>query len=488
MTTVCKIAIHSTPYGLLIALFVGILTLPSEIMAQSTGNNAAFNGTGGVTGSTAFIDASAFSGGGNDMCAALYSIMSAANYPPAGAVIDARGFNLSNATNDGSNLTCLGTPWFFNGTSTPHPATILLPFTQIVISRTWVLPNGSRIVGKAPGFAGQASLKAGSNFVSPMIQMGNSQCPANGCTGIAIEHLTLDASNQFIDTIDNSDSQEQSYVDDVNLKNVGLTGLKITAPNSGPYSNIRFTAANCSTDGSQCPLCVDIEGQTKGLHGITCAGPKNPDQYLSTQGHAAIWVNASNNSIENVHVEGFWDAVEVGNIAATVGNVTLANVTGAHSGSGDMRNTIHICGPHINTNYGQCNHTGIAKDVTILQAFGARPMMNDVSPFQGVLRDDVTGTTIASPALGVPSSVGIYVLGEPVPGTSTTQYSRFSTSTNTVSTGTLVANWGVGATAVGVGTTCNTPGALYSNTSGQSGSTIFVCTKSTGTLSWQDID
>lgn len=482
MTTATRLAAHALLYGLLVILFGWFLALPSQIKAQSQGNNAVYNTSLNVVGSSAFIDASAFAGGtgGADICAVLYGIISGAGYPGTGAVIDARGFNASNAPTDANgNLTCAGTPWSLNGTSTPNPATIVLPYTQIAISQTWVLTNGSRIVGKAPAFAPGPSLQAaGSGFTgSSMIQMGSStSCPANGCTGVTIEHLTLDANNKYIDAIDNPASQEQSYVDDVNLKNVGLTGLNITASHSGPYSNIRFTAYKCS---SQCPVGVDIESQTRGLHSITCAGPSGGDSVLQSAGHAAIFVNASNNSVEDVHVEGFWDAVEVGNTtASTVSNVTLANVTGAGGGSGKVQNTIHICGSHYNAANACMFKTGTTKDVTILQAFGGKSP--NTALLEGVLQDDVTGTTIASPAVGVPSTVGLYVLGEPQPSSSTTQYSRFSTSPNT-------ATWGVGATAA-TGTSCSTPGALYSNTSGSSTTTIYVCTKSTGTLSWQEID
>jgi hypothetical protein len=493
MTTAGRLRANSIFCGLLIVLSGWLLVSPTQTKAQtqSQGNNAVYNGSSNVVGSSAFIDASAFVSGTPDICAVLYNIISPSSYPPTGAVIDARGINPANALTDGSgNLICAGTPWSFNGTTTPHPATIILPYTQIAIHQTWVLPNGSRITGKAPGVnIGVASLQAVLGFpaLTPMIEMGTA-CPATGCTGVTVEHLTLDANKQPIDAIDNSSSQEQSYVDDVVLKYVGLTGLKISAPNSGPYSNIRYGAYQCSANG--CPVCVDIEAQTKGLHGISCIGNTiDVDQ----PSHAAILVNASNNSVEDVHVEGFWDGVEVGNIPSTespVSNVTLINITGA-SGvkNGSLQNTIHICGSHANL-VGQCSFTtGTTKDVTILQAFGGRAQQSS-PPFEGVLLDDVTGTTISSPANNVPTSVGIYVLGEPMPNSSTTQYSRFSTNPNTTLAGTVVPTWGVGATGLASTTSCTTPGGLYSNTTGigNSVNTIYVCTKLSGMLIWQAID
>src|SRR5579863_15181 len=333
-----------------------LLVLPIQMEAQNTGNNAVYNAST-VVGSPAFIDASAFANG-TDICAVLYSIISGTNYayPPTGAVVDARGLNVNNASNDGiGDLTCAYSPWTSSSNGTLNPATILLPLTQIVIGRSWAMPNGSRIVGKAPGFAPQAALQASTGFSgTSMIQMGTS-CPTDGCTGVSVEHLTLDAHNLSIDTIDNFSSREQSYVDDVNLKNVGGTaiGINIQAANSGPYSNIRFTAAPCTQSGCSTPAAVDIYSQTKGVHGMTAAGPCVPNNSslpcVISAGHAAIYVNASNNSVEDVHVEGFWDAIEVGAVSAvTVSNVTVANVNGASSGYGKVQNTVHICGPLYN--------------------------------------------------------------------------------------------------------------------------------------------
>jgi hypothetical protein len=473
--------------GLLAVVLGLVLTAPIQAAAQSQGNNAVYNASSGVVGSSAFIDASAFANG-SDICNVLYVIISSSSYPSTGAVIDARGLNVGNAVYSGINLTCAYSPWTSSSGSTLNPATILLPLTQIVIDRTWALPNGSRVVGKMPGFAPQASLQANANFSgTAMIQMGTS-CPTNGCTGVSVEHVTLDANNEYIDTIDNTSSVEQSYVNDVNLKNVGLTGLYVTAPNSGPYSNIRFTASHSSsTNPPQTPKGVDIEAQTKGFHGITAAGPSGGDPTLQTAGHAAIYVNASNNSVEDVHVEGFWDAVEVGvGASVTVSNVMLSNINGASSGFGEVQNTIHICGPNSNTTNGSCASAGTVKDVTVLQA----ETPGEPSYYPSALQDDVTGTTIGSVSHNFPSTAAMYILGEPVPSNSTSQYSRFSVSPSFTQSGTVrtvVATWGVG-TAAPANISCSTPGALYSNTNGTPGSTIYVCTDLSGSLLWKNID
>jgi hypothetical protein len=87
---------------------------------------------------------------------------------------------------------------------------------------------------------------------------------------VAVEHLFLDASStnagKNLNGIVNNWSQAQSYVNDVELNNVALTGLEIGAAsssqvgaaNSGPYTNIYFVDLKGSTG-----VCVDIETQTR---------------------------------------------------------------------------------------------------------------------------------------------------------------------------------------------------------------------------------
>ena len=96
------------------AVVLTSLALVSTTRAQSTGNDAVYNSTNGVTFSPSFIDASMLlppnSQLGKDLCDAIYGLLSGQagfpHYPSVGAVIDARG--VSGTT----NLTCThGTPW-----------------------------------------------------------------------------------------------------------------------------------------------------------------------------------------------------------------------------------------------------------------------------------------------------------------------------------------------------------------------------------------
>jgi len=90
------------------------------------------------------------------------------------------------------------------------------------------------------------------------------------------------------------------------------------------------------------------------------------------------------------------------------------------------------------------------------------------------VKDDLTGIDIPKA-----DNVALYALGETFGG----GYTLFGATPVTPGTTAGLPTWGVGVTNVG-SETCNTPGALYSNTSGGTGSTIFVCTAA---LTWQSI-
>ena len=161
------------------------------------------------------------------------------------------------------------------------------------------------------------------------------------------------------------------------LTNIGRTGIVIGSPSgqpgaidSGPYSNISYSAAN-GCNGSVCPACVDIEAQTRGVHGITCLGDLSVSDVSTAPGHAAVYVNASNNSVEDVHIEGFWDGIQIGDTSTSVGNILVANVTAGHSKSGPVVNAVHICGPSptekVNGVLSGCTTHGSLSDISVLQ-------------------------------------------------------------------------------------------------------------------------
>ena len=240
-----------------------MLIFPFRARAQQ-GNNAVWGSASTPVGSAAYIDASAFANPLTDICATLYSIISSTGYPTNGAVIDARGINALNSAADSSltgDMTCAYSPWSSGSTTTSNPATILLPagYTlggtktgngNIIVYQTWTLPNGSKIIGEGPNTSGRATLQAASSGFtgSSVIAMGgsSSSCPlvnsAYVCTGVAVEDITIEGSNLYIDGIDNAYSQQGSYVKDAKFTDIGGTGLNVSAPNSGPYSDLYYVA------------------------------------------------------------------------------------------------------------------------------------------------------------------------------------------------------------------------------------------------------
>jgi hypothetical protein len=189
--------------------------------------------------------------------------------PPQGAVVDARGIVPTN----GGAQTCGGNPWGSPYITITRPSTVLLPASNIQMASTWILPNNTKISGEGPN----TELTAISNFSgTDMIDMGSSgSCPSEGCSGVAVEHLKLQDNSVSglgsLNGIVNNFSQTPSYVNDVVLFNIGGTGILIGGPlgvtpgavDSGPYSNISFTANNPSSCSSgPCPICVEIDAQT----------------------------------------------------------------------------------------------------------------------------------------------------------------------------------------------------------------------------------
>ena len=476
-----------------------LCTSPGATQAQQS-YNAVWQSSSALTSSSAFVDASALcpSPGGTvdcdsvDFCyvlaQALDKVKSTSGVSTSG-VVDARGVLPYSSGNVGGPQPCNEDPFGPLGanisSTNTFPITVLLPASTIQLEMTsgpgWTLPPNVRLVGE-----GEYTILKASGFTSGnVIDMGESGC--NPCSGISIEHVTIEgpncssASSNSLYGIVNNYAQQSSYVNDVGFCDIGLTGITITqtAANSGPYSNINFTAAqagsSCITNSGvgTCPACVDIEAQTRGVRGATCIGALSKGADVS--GAAAIYVNASNNTVEDVHVEGFWDGVEVGDISGTnVGNVVISNVNGATS-VGYTNNVVHLCGTnHPNgSTLGTCTASGTVTDVAIVGATdveqGGGVGTNDTT----TVEDDVTGTTLNpynNSGSGNPSSatVALYVLGESIGG----GYSRFTSNPGanfTSTSGSPVSTWGVGSTAPGSScaasaTSGSVPGAVYSNT------------------------
>ena len=359
---------------------------------------------------------------------------------------------------------------------------ILLPAGGINVSAPWVLPGNVKLIGVSGG-AGNTTLVANSS-ITDVIDMGSSgYCSSQPCSGISIEHLTIFGNGNASNGIVNNWAQSTSYVNDVTIQNVNCAGLIVGAANSGPYTNIYYLngsqSSSCTGGGTSVlyPLCVDIEAQTRGVHGITCALTA---MINSPTKRAAIYVNASNNTVEDAHIESFWDGIQVGDVPSnenSVGNVVIASVDGGNNGSGTIQNIVHICGSHPASSGAPCNSiAGTVTDVSVIQSTYVAGRSTETS-----VQDDVTGTSI--PATNGNSLTSLYTLGEAIGG----GYTLFSTSPTATNASGSVTGVTRGVGGNHVTGTCNTPGALYSNIGGGSMTSVYVCTFSGGILAWLPI-
>jgi hypothetical protein len=266
------------------------------------------------------------------------------------------------------------------------------------------------------------------------------------CFGMGVEDLTLNGAGiSNVGGIQNSHSQERSYVNRVRLVNIAGIGLDIETTgggqNSGPYSNITFSGYGTS---SQCAQILGT-GPSRGIHGLTCTG---------AGGSVGIYLNGTGNSLEDISVSDFTDGILIGKTTETYdvkGNV-LINVIG----NSDVTNVVHI----------SAASSHIVSDLSILQA--SRNGATDT------ILDDGISSTVTD------SNVAIYAIGETLGcGASSCYYNRFTTASQS----TNVPTWLVGnGEASGSCTSQN--GALYSNnsSSGSGKRTLYVCVSGTWTV------
>jgi hypothetical protein len=427
------------------------LASPVLAKAQGTqGQNAVCPAQTGCStvGTNAFIDASMFPATGRDFCGVLNFILNVNNHiiTSAGAVIDARGLPGTTHT----NMTCNASPWGSSSGYLNVPSVILLPAGTINTSVPWVVPGNTKLIGIAtdtgtnslPDTTIEASFSSGA-----VVQFGDSMhCPSSGCQGISVEHLSIRGDSSAINGIENDNCGLLCSVDHVNMYQVLGTGLKVSGVNatdSGPYSNITFDVGSSTGASTQCAQIINTNG-TRGIHGMTCIA--NPN---ATNG---ILLDASNNSVDDVRIVGFYNGIVVGSNAGAKSNVLL-NIYGDTTG-GSLRpiNLIQI-------------YSGVT-DLAIMAVANAAP------PEQGTatIQDLQTATVLSDPY------VGMYVLGESNSGGN----SRFTTSTTP---SVNAATWMFGAGAPTPTTGCGM-GSLYSDASGGG---LWVCTPSGSSFVWTPV-
>ena len=517
------------------ALLALLVPCSTFVKSQTAGNTGVYNQSSNsapVAYSPAYVDASAIYYYENsqvvtgvDFCTIINNILtSAAGYPPfppQGAVIDARGIlNLPTSNGHGGYFTnplqCLENP--FKGITQPTKAALLLPAATISIQFPWVIPSETRIIGAGRNATTlaldqQFSTSDGLNAFIEMGSPGTASAPGacgttNVCTGISIEHLTVstnytngNVASSYYHAIYNNDAQDASYVDDVVItagqtSSTATTGPSVTtglligpgANYSGPYTNIDFVGSKACSGNTCAPTaCVQIQAQTRGLHGITCTVTTTQ---ASGQPRAAIYLDSYNDTISDVHSEGSYDGIVVGDYfdlqplpggaaaAPKITASTISNVTIGY-GAGPSLQAVHICNPALassSTTACTQNMSGKVSDVTLSQI-----QSNGTNNFTTVrpIADDLTGTLFAQS--GNQQFVVKYVVGEPVTvNTSVTGYTRLTTSPT-------LPNWGIGDAPISGA--CNNPGGIYSHTKGgkQPGTqnTFYVCAYSTTTSSLQ---
>ena len=452
----------------------------------NAGNNAIWVNSSTISPSTAYIDADAFSAsnGGpptnTDLCLTLQYIYATAGLIPAGgAVIDARGIAV------GLSKPCTVNPW---AGLTPPPTTVLLPAGGIFLQAMWTVPSGTHLIGQRRntniGLAPTNTI--GTGFMIRMGPAAPCSCPATGCAPVVLEQVTLQPTSTvstYVAGIDNECSGPLSYLDHVNFYQLAGVGLFVGsgAAGSGPYTALSYTAGDyCFNNSGPCPSqCVNLQATTRGVHGITCTMQSNTSTNRADE--AAIIVNAQN-SIEDIHIEGFYDGVLVGSTGSAAGS-TLLHLTSGNGGSssGPVLNTVHICNPASPAPNTAC--TGYAS------SNAGDIFISDVTNNTGngglLIKDDVTSTSVGvPPGSSIEYVTGLYSLGEALAG----GYSRFSTTTATTpSPGT--PTWGVANLGSSSPSTPCPAGSVFSNTGGSSkADAVYVCEFSGSSTVWNAVN
>ena len=229
-------------------------------------------------------------------------------------------------------------------------------------------------------------------------------------------------------------------------------GLQVTNPssgpvysqNSGPYSDISFNVSG----GTAKTTCIQIlnVGGTKGIHRITCNSG-------NTSAQAAIELDSSSNSVEDVLITGFQDGILIGANGIAQGN-SIINVTDATPSTQDEA-TIYI----------SSNYT-----VTDLSITGINNSCSGTGCHSYTLVDNVGQINLLATT---DPNLGMYVIGSNSAGFA---FGRFTTSPSAPS-------WTVGSLAPSPKSPC-TRGSIYSNTGGSPGS-LWVCALLSGVATWQ---
>jgi len=316
---------------------------------------------------------------------------------------------------------------------------------------SWVIPTQTRLIGEGVGITIISASTSSPPTSGTILTMGSSA----GSTGITIENLTLAGSGAAIGGILNQYAGQGSYVSHVPMTGVEYIGLLVgsssgsnTAQNSGPYTDISFSVT--SSPDQPATTCVQIinVGGTKGIHRITCLSG-------DTNAAAAIKIDSSSNSIEDVLIQGFADGILIGGNGIAQGN-SISNVTDTTPATQDDA-TIHISG---------------ANTVSDLSVMGIQNSCTGSGCHSYTIADDVGQIKLSATT---DPNLGMYVIGSNGAGF---PFGRYTTSPS-------VPSWSVGSGAPNTSSSC-AQGSIYSNT-GSTGGSLWVCAPKSGVPTWQKV-
>jgi len=245
-----------------------------------------------------------------------------------------------------------------------------------------------------------------------------------------------------------------------NIKGTALS-LKTYSNNSGPYSNLMMSSV---------VTCVNISQTvgTRGIHGLNCS--------TSSSSGAAIYVDGSNNSLEDISLTGNGSNIDGILIGANnpAPNNLLFNIRG--SGFGSNSSLIHISNA---SGQNQCPGLNATNNTTAYNVCDITIMgVTNLTSGSTTIYDQVEVNGVVT----LPDShLGMYVLGEPVQNGSTSYNDTFLGSSH-FTTSPNWPSWFVGANTpsggcANTGTGFSNVGSLYSATSGSSG-TLWECESS----------
>jgi len=439
-------AMRSTcPLVLLMAI-----AMSTGLFAQTAGDPVVYSsGTlpSGLAATTSYIDAftaTGGSGGISDICSrintawgmVLGTTPTSGSTPPAvnSVTVDARGF--TGAWTCGSSSSP-ESPFSPTGTSLAARGVLLLGNAIITTYGTWTITSQTSLIGMGTGNTTVSStngintvIRAGASFSSSspaVLQMGASS--GGPWFGIVIRDLIVDCHGETgCVGIFNNESEENSFVEHVQIWDAPAYGLHVSAynasdssdsaaTNSGPYRNIYIAfTANC---GSACNSAVGVQVDGPGTQSSTVSGSRVIRQFddITVTGHATeqgylsgagAVIYGVSTAFTNSHIEYATTGIEIGDISSCslgssagncntdgveVSNVSIGTLTG---GSGQ---TAVILG---NTTSGAPTTYDVSLMGIANQASGANTLIDDTTPSSPVTLSYANDPFIGLYAVGRP--------------------------------------------------------------------------------------